>query len=85
MKEITIEKVLEIVNSIMEKVVVTKEELDDDLEAMGMNSIMFIRIVISFEEELECEVPDSKLLISEMNTVNKMFDVLTSIENLTKV
>ena len=41
-----------------------------------MDSISFIQTIVSLEEEFECEIPDSKLLISEMNTVNKIIDVL---------
>lgn len=45
-----------------------------------MDSITFIRIIVSLEEEFECETPDSKLLLTEMNTVYKMFEVLQSID-----
>lgn len=44
-----------------------------------MDSITFIRIIVSIEEEFECEIPDVKLLITEMNTVNKILKVLTTI------
>ena len=44
-----------------------------------MDSITFIQIVVALEEEFECEIPDEKLLITEMDTVQKMLDVLQSI------
>ncbi len=39
----------------------------------------FIRIVVSLEEEFECEMPDSKLLLTEMNTISKMTDVISAV------
>ena len=41
-----------------------------------MDSITFIQIIVKLEETFDCEIPDSKLLISEMDTVQKIFDVL---------
>lgn len=41
-----------------------------------MDSIKFIQIIVSLEEAFECEIPDEKLLLAEMNSVNKMLEVL---------
>jgi Acyl carrier protein len=81
MREVTIEKVLDILNTNIENTEITTVQSDEDLSQLGMDSIMFIRIIVSLEEEFECEIPDSKLLITEMNTVNKIFKLLKSIEN----
>ena len=75
MKEITKEKMLEIVNSVQD-MEVTVDQCDDDLLEMGLDSIKFIQIIVSLEEAFECEIPDEKLLLTEMNSVNKMFEVL---------
>lgn len=75
MKEITKEKVLEIVNSAQD-MEVTVEQCDDDLLELGLDSIKFIQIIVSLEEAFECEIPDEKLLFTEMNSVNKMLEVL---------
>lgn len=80
MKEITIDKILDILNANVVNTEFTKEQLDENLAELGMDSIAFIRVIVSLEEEFECEVPDSKLIITEMNTINKMVEVLTSIE-----
>lgn len=80
MEKITIENVLEILNSNIENAKITLEQLDSDLSELGLDSITFIQVIVSLEEEFECEIPDSKLLISEMNTVNKIIGVLKSIE-----
>ena len=75
MKEITKEEILEIVNSVQD-MEVTVDQCDDDLLEMGLDSIKFIQIIVSLEEAFECEIPDEKLLLTEMNSVNKMFEVL---------
>lgn len=75
MKEITKEKILEIVNSVQD-MEVTVDRCDDDLLELGLDSIKFIQIIVSIEEAFECEIPDEKLLLTEMNSVNKMLEVL---------
>lgn len=75
MKEITKEKILEIVNSIQD-MKVTADQCDDYLLELGLDSIKFIQIIVSLEEAFECEIPDEKLLLTEMNSVNKMLEVL---------
>lgn len=75
MKEITKEKILEIVNSIQD-MKVTADQCDDYLLELGLDSIKFIQIIVSLEETFECEIPDEKLLLTEMNSVNKMLEVL---------
>ena len=80
MKEIAIEKVIEILNANIKNAKATEDKLDEDLSELGMDSITFIKIIVASGEEFECEVPDSKLLIGEMNTANKIFQVLKDIE-----
>lgn len=75
MKEITKEKILEIVNSVQD-MEVTVDQCDNDLLELGVDSIKFIQIIVSLEEAFECEIPDEKLLLTEMNSVNKMLEVL---------
>ena len=80
MKEITTTKVIEILNANINNAEVREDKLDEDLSELGMDSITFIKIIVALEEEFECEIPDSKLLISEMNTANKIVQVLKDIE-----
>ena len=44
----------------------------DDLTLLGMDSLTFIRIVISLEEVFEIEIPEEYLLVSAMDTIEKM-------------
>lgn len=84
MKEVAIEKIVEILNNNIEDVDLTINQLEDDLIAIGMDSITFIRIIVALEEEYECEVPDLMLDITQMNSIAKIYEVLKSIsiENL---
>ncbi len=78
MKEVSTAIVLEIINR-SENMEVSQEQLEDSLPELGMDSITFIQIVVALEEAFECEIPDEKLLITEMDTVQKMVDVLQSV------
>lgn len=78
MKEVSTALVLEVINR-SENMEVSQEKLKDSLPEMGMDSITFIQIVVALEEEFECEIPDEKLLITEMDTVQKIVDVLQSV------
>lgn len=75
MKEVTVEGVLRVIN-LLDNIEVSNEQLDESLPDLGMDSISFIQIVVGLEEAFDCEIPDSKLLISEMDTVQKILDVL---------
>ena len=76
MKEVTKEGILDIINNAIDGDAIDPEQLDDDLAELGMDSIKFIQIIVEIEETFECEIPDSKLIITELNTVQKIFDVL---------
>ncbi len=78
MKELTLENVIAIVNGQLPRTV-TAAEIDCDLKDFGMDSIGFIRVIVALEDAFDCEIPDSKLLFSEMNTVSKMWAVLTAL------
>lgn len=49
------------------------------MQDLGMDSITFIQIIVGLEEAFDCEIPDSKLLITEMNTAQKMIEVLQAL------
>lgn len=76
MKNEHIEKIVSIVDSIIEKAVITSLMLDDDLRQIGMDSISFIRIVVSLEDEFAIEFPDDYLLIEKMSTLNKIISTV---------
>ena len=80
----TIDKVLSIINSNIENSDLSYEQIEEDLTELGMDSILFIRIIVDIEENFECEIPDSKLLITEMNSVKKIYEELQLLHDETK-
>lgn len=79
MKEVTVDKILEIVNANMKNSPILSNQLEEDLSLLGMDSIIFISVVIALEEEFDIEIPDEKLSLNEMNTIAKIMDVISSI------
>ena len=78
MKEVTIEGILAVINEV-KNLEVNNEQIESNLQEIGMDSITFIQIIVGLEEAFDCEIPDSKLLITEMDTVQKMIDVLQAL------
>lgn len=76
MKTPTITKLLEIINQRLVDCSITEENLDLPLDRAGLDSMGFIHIVVAIEDEYECEIPDSKLIFSELNTVEKIYTLL---------
>lgn len=89
MKKINVEDVLSVINSTISEhehnkleknfICITAEETNKNLSSLGIDSIAFIMIIVALEDEYNCEFPDSNLIISKMNTINKIVEVLQSI------
>ena len=79
MKTPTVDKLLEIINQRLVDRPITEENLELPLDKAGLDSIGFIHIIVAIEEEYECEIPDSKLIFSELNTVIKIHMLLCSL------
>ena len=79
---ISIEKLIEVLSSVISDINFDEISYDEDLSVMGMDSMEFVTIVVAHEEEFDCEIPDEKLLISELNTVNKIYEVIKELGNL---
>lgn len=81
MKRVCLNRVLEILNNNIADANVSNDMLEESLPALGMDSISFIQIIVELEEVFECEIPDEKLLIAEMDSVQKILDVLFELYN----
>lgn len=79
MKEEIINKIIGILKNSIQGLEVTPEMYDSDLVELGMESMIFVAIVVALEDEFHCEIPDLNLLIPEMNTVHKIYDVVASL------
>jgi acyl carrier protein len=71
-------KIINIINDYAENVNIGLEQKNEDLYLLGMNSISFIQIVVALEETFSIEIPDEKLLVSEMGTLNKMVNIVST-------
>ncbi|MDR0920441.1 MAG: acyl carrier protein [Oscillospiraceae bacterium] len=91
MKKLNVNEVLSIVNSAIktraeennqdkkETIVITKDQINTDFSELDIDSITFISIVVSLEGEYEIEIPDEYLLMTEMNNIMKIFQVLKDV------
>ena len=79
MRKVSKAKIIEVINYTVEGFNISYEQENVDLSVLGMDSIAFIHTVVALEEEFECEIPDEKLMLSEMNTVKKIYDVLINL------
>jgi len=78
MREDVIDKVLQIINCNMENTELSAKQIEEDLSILGMDSIAFIHIVVALEEEFDIEIPDEYLLLTEMNTISKIAEVISA-------
>ncbi len=75
-------KIIEIINEIIQNnhpdaKKITLMQVDEELLALGMDSIAYVQIIVSLEENFHIKIPDEKLLFSEMSTVNKILEVVS--------
>lgn len=69
-------KISMIINSSVENALILPENLNENLCVLGMDSIDFIHVIVALEEEFDIEIPDEKLLITEMDTTAKIANVI---------
>lgn len=78
MEDISNVGILKIINTVLQQPI-TLEQTEEDLSSLGLDSITFIRVIVALEEAFDIEIPDEKLLITEMNTVSKMVSVIAAV------
>lgn len=71
------QKILGVINSNIKNINLQLNQANEDLVAMGMDSIKFISIVVALEEIFEIEYSDDFLLITQSNTLNKLVSIVT--------
>ncbi|MDR3046757.1 MAG: phosphopantetheine-binding protein [Bacteroidales bacterium] len=71
-------KIIEIINENINNSNIMLEQTNEDLSQLGMDSITFIHIVVALEEAFNIEMPDELLLVTEMNTVEKITNIISS-------
>ncbi|MEK4516230.1 acyl carrier protein [Paenibacillus sp. FSL H8-0122] len=51
-----------------------------DLTEVGLDSIGFIRFIVTLEAELGVEIPEEYIILARMNTLNKVMQVLSTVK-----
>ena len=70
------DQVVCILNTTIKNVEITAT-MDIDLLELNVDSIMFIHIIIELEDHFNIEIPDEYLLLTELNTVSKMVNLIS--------
>lgn len=58
-------------------------QLDTDLSSVGMDSILFIQLIVLLETSYSIEIDDEDLLIEHFSTINKIVHTLEKYEKET--
>ena len=54
-------------------------DYDKDLLDFGIDSIIFIQIIVALEDDFSVQIPDEKLLLTEINTINKIYNTIKTL------
>ncbi len=68
-----------IIEDIMQTTAIGETNYEDDLATLGLTSIGFIQVIVQIEEEFQITIPDEFLLLSKLNTVNKIASIVLSL------
>ena len=71
--------ILDILNSIAAVSEILPEQLDIKLSDYGIDSLEYVRVIVTFEEMFDCELPDSMLNLSEYDTPRKLIEALQKV------
>ena len=81
MKQLTEEQIIDIINSTQKECVIFNNNKQLSFRELGIESISFIRIIVALEDFFDLEIPDSKLIYSQMDSVEKIFNTLQELIN----
>ena len=62
----------------IEPEIIKKLSPDESLNRIGVDSVNFIEIVISLEEEFNIAFEDDELLLQNLNTINKLKTIISN-------
>lgn len=79
MKMVSEKLILDILNSIAAVSEILPEQLDIKLSDYGIDSLEYVRVIVTFEEMFDCELPDSMLNLSEYDTPRKLIEALQKV------
>jgi len=72
------EEVIRVVNSTLD-IELNNNNMQDDLQQIGMDSVKFISIVVTLESDFDIEYPDECLLMTQSNTLMKIANIVSDV------
>lgn len=76
MTKVVLEKVLEVLYENYENENMEKIKNETNFLEIGLNSATFIKCIVLLEDYFNVEIPDEKLLMVEMNTPERVAEVI---------
>ena len=72
------EKVRELIKStlLLESEEVAKIGNEDDLELIGLNSVIMLQFIVKMEQEFDIEIDEEEIIPENFGTVNKVVQYL---------
>lgn len=70
------EKLVEIINHCVGNDIMSADKSDVPFSDLGIDSFIWVNIVVMVERELGVVIPDSKLLYSELDSLEKLANLI---------
>lgn len=67
------EKIIELIANITNQ---EKENINDDLQINGIDSVQFIELLVKVEDEFNIEIEEDFFSIGRLNSVNKIVEYI---------
>ena len=74
--DISSEKVLEVINQLMEENKINESNMNESLLAHNIDSLKFIQIIVLLEEAFNIEFPDDSLIMAQYATFGSIVDMV---------
>ena len=74
--DISSEKVLEVINQLMEENKINESNMNESLLAHNIDSLKFIQIIVLLEEAFNIEFPDDSLIMDQYATFGSIVDMV---------
>ncbi len=78
-KKPTIKELIEMFNSCTDELKITEEDTEKNLIEIGVDSIVFISVIVKLEETYDFDFPDEKLTMLELDSISHIMDVINEI------
>lgn len=78
---VSVSEILDIINPILEDRVLTEQEINEDLQSLGLTSVTFVMMVVELEDTFGIEMPDEYLLFTRLPSVAVVHEIINSLVN----